>query len=98
MYTVFLVVGTILMIMSYSSTFYNERKYLNLNRVKSKIEEQLYRADLNKNSTSKEHENRLVFARGPISFEQPAKDEDLEFATTDGMVLFRNVEIYQWVM
>lgn len=92
-----MVIGAILLIMSYPSTFYNERKYLNLNRVHSVIEEKLYRADENSNSTSKENENKLVFARGPISYDQPARDPLLQFETTDGMVLHRNVEIFQWI-
>ena len=97
LYICFIVFGALLLILAYPSTFYNERKYLNLNMIQAVIEERLYRADENKNKTDLKNENKLVFARGPLSFDEPAKDPDLQFATSDGMVLFRNVEIYQWI-
>ena len=47
LYTAFISIGTLLLVLSYPLTFLNERKYLNLNVVSSKIEEELYRADQN---------------------------------------------------
>ena len=49
-----------------------------------------------KGFTSKTNENKLIFAQGPLSFAKPARDPLLEFESTDGITLRREVEIYQW--
>jgi len=55
-------VGLLLLLLSFPSTFYNERKYLNLSKADAVIKERLYRADEKENTTSKDKENMLVFA------------------------------------
>mmetsp|Transcript_17512 Transcript_17512/g.23642 ORF Transcript_17512/g.23642 Transcript_17512/m.23642 type:complete len:81 (-) Transcript_17512:1519-1761(-) len=77
--------GSILLIMAYISTFYNERKYLNLSRFQAIVKEQLYRADLHDNKTRYENENKLVFAQGELSFAEPARDSLLQFQSRNGV-------------
>ena len=70
-------VGVISLLLAYPSTFYNERKYLNLKVNKSIIDDKLFEANYEKNATQKENENKLVFAQGALKFADPAKDDEL---------------------
>ena len=97
LYSALMAVGVISILLAYPSTFYNERKYLNLKVNKGIIDDKLYEAKNVKNHTDKENENKLVFAQGSLKFAQPATDDELQFTTSKGLVLHRNVEIYQWV-
>ena len=60
--------GAITLFSAFPATYFNERKSKNLAIEKEIIDERLYRADEKGNKTSEKNENKLVFARGPITF------------------------------
>jgi hypothetical protein len=78
----------------------NERKYMKLDNVWNLMYENL--RETKDGQTSKLYNNRLIFTKGDLSFEKrsqqflTAKDDLLGFSS-DGMLLHRNVEIYQWI-
>ena len=74
--------------------FFNERKYKALHRVRSKIAD--YLVETEEGKTDPKNDNRLVFAKSRLEFEEPARDHLLGFESTDGILLRRNVEILQW--
>lgn len=95
MYVGFMVTGALILGLVYPLIFFNEFKQRNLYQAFETIDEYLFKAE--KGVTSKENNNKLIFAQGPLSFPNPAKDDLLGFQSDDGITLYRNVEIYQWV-
>ena len=95
MYVGFMVTGALILGLVYPLIAFNEYKQLNLYKAFETIDEYLFLAG--RGGTCKENNNKLVFAQGPLSFPNPAKDDLLGFQSDDGITLYRNVEIYQWV-
>lgn len=89
-----MVTGSIILTLVYPLIFLNEYKRLVHAKVMDTIDEKLEIVE--KGRTNKSNENRLIFAQGPLSFSKPAKDDLLQFESKDGIVLKREVEIYQW--
>ena len=84
--------GAILLLLSGIVLYFNEKKHMQLHKVRSKIADYLVETD----EVKKENDNRLIFAKGHLEFEMPARDEMLGFESADGILLKRNVEILQW--
>ena len=95
MYVGFMAAGAVILGFVLPLIAFNEYKQLNLYKAYETIEKKLYKAEEGK--TGKEHNNKLIFAQGPLKFPKPAKDEQLGFQSDDGITLYRNVEVYQWV-
>ena len=62
----FMVTGSVILAFVYPLIAFNEHKLLTLRKVQDTIDEKLFIAENGK--TSKENENRLIFAQGRLSF------------------------------
>ena len=93
-YICFMIVGGIVWVLSMVVLYFNERKYKSLHRVRSKIAD--YLVETEEGKTDEKNDNRLIFAKSKLEFEEPARDDLLGFESTDGILLRRNVEILQW--
>ena len=83
--------GGIVWVLAMVVLYFNERKYRSLHRVRSKIAD--YLVETEEGRTDEKNDNRLVFAKSYLEFEEPAKDDLLGFESTDGILLRRNVEV-----
>ena len=93
-YVISMIGGGCIWLIAFVVLFFNEKKYKALHRVRSKIADYLVEAEEGK--TDEKNDNRLIFAKSILEFEEPAKDTLLGFESTDGILLKRNVEILQW--
>ena len=74
--------------------YFNERKHMSLHRVRQRIAD--YLVEAKDGRTDDVNEKKLIFAKGDLEFEKPARDHLLGFESTDGMLLIRDVAILQW--
>ena len=93
-YVGFMIAGVLIWIISTVVLVFNERKYKALHYVRQKVAD--YLVESQEGQTDESNDNRLIFAKGDLEFERPAKDELLGFESTEGILLKRNVEILQW--
>ena len=93
-YVSLMVAGALIWIASTVVLVFNERKYKALHNVRSKVAD--YLVESQEGQTDENNDNRLIFTKGYLEFEQPAKDNFLGFESTEGILLKRNVEIFQW--
>ena len=77
MYVGFMASGLALLLLTIPVITYNENKFLNLTKAYDVVEEKLFIAE--NGQTHKENDNKLVFAQGPLSFADAAKDDLLGF-------------------
>ena len=93
-YVCFMIGGALIWIASTVVLIFNESKYKALHNVRSKVAD--YLVETHEGETDASNDNRLIFAKGNLEFEKPAKDNLLGFESTEGILLKRNVEILQW--
>ena len=95
MYIVMMAFGAAILSLAFPLIILNEVKNLTLSKRTDTINSYLYVSE--EGETSKDNSNKLIFAKGKLTFPNPAKDDILEFESHNGITLYRNVEIYQWV-